>query len=455
MTFKFSRRFLLVYGLLVFGHSAYADTVPVLTHMCAASGHPYTYVSGGHKACSLSLLCRLVVKSDSGIMNWNETSFQCSVLENGDYKGNVWNPYEKEQTYCPTGYKRDINGNTCSRPDCPMFGTPEGDTAPSEKPDGCTCPDGTKWVSMNGCRKKCGSWNSGEKVAGFGTVYGPGQKNGCSQGCEIQPSVEGFEYPDGSFLGISDTYTGWACPGTGPGSGGNNPVKDNPTPKEPPKEPPCPTGYGVLTSTSGSVGCVPPGEPDKKIPDGRKPVVEKTVKKETYPDGSEKTTKTTKTKDPGTGATNTSSTTTSTGGMAGPAGTTTGTETKTGGGKGTGTGSGGDGEGDCEGEDCSGEGFDGPDGDLYEKKDRTMRDALEDFSAAVSDAPTMVAARNWFSIGGMPAGCGGLSVTVPYLNTTISADSIFCGEYGALIMQIAGAVVLAAAAYAGFRIAIL
>lgn len=279
------------------------------------------------------------------------------------------------------------------------------------------------------------------------SVGGPGSipDFACYGGCQYTTGDLAIGMGGKEWFSDLGTPTGKTCAA---GEGDN----EKPLPET--KEPPCAPGEGVGTSSSGKVLCVPEGTPNAPKPD-----VQKTVKKETYPDGSEKTTETTKTKDPSTGATDTKSTSTSTGGMAGPAGTTTTTETSTGDGKGTGTEPGqgdGDGDGDCEGDDCGGgEGFKGPEGDLYEKKDRTMKDALEDFSAAVSDSPVMVAARNWFSIGGMPASCGGLSVTVPYLDTTISADSIFCGEYGALIMQIAGAVVLAAAAYAGFRIAIL
>lgn len=276
------------------------------------------------------------------------------------------------------------------------------------------------------------------------SVGGSGNAPGstCYGGCSYQLGGMTLNLGGKEWIGELGTPLNQVCSSTG--------ESEKPLPET--KEPPCAPGEGVGTSSSGKVLCVPEGTPNAPKPD-----VEKTVKKETYPDGSEKTTETTKTKDPTSGATDTKSTSTSTGGMAGPAGTTTTTETSTGDGKGTGNEPGqgdGDGDGDCEGDDCGGgKRFEGPDGDLYEKKDRTMKDALDDFRSTVRNSPVIVAAHNWFTVSGMPSACGGLTVTVPFLDVTISVDPIFCGEYGVLIMQIAGAVVLAMAAYAGFRMA--
>lgn len=356
-----------------------------------------------------------------------------------DYWGS-WNSFEDRYVglpSCPDDMHYDSTGACVPDINC---GSGEREWNGQCRPD---C-DAMQTVNSETGNCECSSMR---KPIPSPSVSGPGAtpETTCYGGCSYKLGDMALNLGGKEWFSDLGQPTGQTC-SAGQGE------SEKPQPET--KEPPCAPGEGVATSSSGKVLCVPKGTPNAPKPD-----VEKTVKKETYPDGSEKTTETTKTKDPSTGATDTKSTSTSTGGMAGPAGTTTTTETSTGDGKGTGKEPGqgdGDGDGDCEGDDCGGgEGFKGPEGDLYEKKDRTMRDALEDFSAAVSDSPVMVAARNWFSIGGMPASCGGLSVTVPYLDTTISADSIFCGEYGVLIMQIAGAVVLAAAAYAGFRIAIL
>lgn len=318
---------------------------------------------------------------------------------------------------CPSD-QREWNGEC--RPLCKFLQTVNSQTGD------CECADN---VSMRN--------NTGVEMSGDGSMPSDVCVGGCS-----------FHIGDGIGLGGQYWY-GIRSSANYKTCSGDSEFSDEPMPQK--KDPPCPDGQGVMTSSSGTVACVPEGVKGAKTPE-----VEKKVKKETYPDGSEKTTTTTKTTDPGTGASHSHSESTSTGGMAGPAGTSTSTESVNGKGAGAKSGGGNGGGGDgCEGENCGGEGFKGPDGDLYEKKDRTIRDVLDEFNSTVSAAPVFAAARNWFSVGGMPSGCGGLSVSVPYLNTSISADSIFCGEYGALIMQIAGAVVLAAAAYAGFRMAFL
>jgi len=120
-----------------------------------------------------------------------------------------------------------------------------------------------------------------------------------------------------------------------------------------------------MTSSSGTVACVPEGTPD-----ARKPQVEKKQKVEQFPDGTAKTTEETTTKDPATGATHTASTSTATGkadGTAGQAGA-VGT-TSSDGSTGTGSSNGGNGSGDkCEGNDC-GAGKEFPEtGELWKKK---------------------------------------------------------------------------------------
>lgn len=236
---------------------------------------------------------------------------------------------------CPTGYT--LNGAMCY-PDapCPMYGTPDGNTAPLDKPASCNCPAGHEWVPMNGCRKKCTSpYGIGEVVnAGWPFVFPKDQLQACSNGCVVQQGGgESFVYDDGSVSSPA-TNTGWACQTSNETPPGNAPELP-----QKPKEPPCGASEGVLTSSSGKVACIPEGTPSPRKPDVK--VREKT---ETYPDNSKKTTTETKTTDPKTNASHTHTTTTSTGGMAGPAGTTEGKESETGDGNG--------GDGDCEGEDC-------------------------------------------------------------------------------------------------------
>jgi hypothetical protein len=69
------------------------------------------------------------------------------------------------------------------------------------------------------------------------------------------------------------------------------------TPVEPPKKTPCASGEGVLTSSTGSVNCVPSG-----VPGAATPVVTNSKDVQVHPDGSKKTTETITTRDPQTGA---------------------------------------------------------------------------------------------------------------------------------------------------------
>lgn len=365
------------------------------------------------------------------------------------------------QLMCPDN-TWTLSGTTCTRPEqCPKFGTPEGDTAPSEKPSNCECPAGTLWVPMNGCRKRCESYQSQQDVFSPGTyIFGSGDSVACQGGCEIQPSAdsEHFEYGDGSRTFMSLKYTGWACNTPQEPTKPQTPVPDT-APEEPTKpNPKCPTAQGVLTSSSGTVACVP-SAPDS--PPSRKPEYDVTKKTSTYPDNSVEVVVTTKTKDPATNASHTHTLRTCTGGMCGPAGTTSSEEgsSQCVGEKCDGTSdgdSGGDGNGDGEGDGDGGDGggFGGPEGTLYEKKGKTFSDVMNTFKNTVQSAPFFQFSTNFFQVS-MGGSCGGLSATIPYLNTTISLDDAICGANAQMILAIAGAVVFAIAAFAAFKIAIL
>lgn len=98
-----------------------------------------------------------------------------------------------------------------------------------------------------------------------------------------------------------------------------------PTPPEPPKRPLCDANEGVLTTTSGTIACVPAG-----VPSAQTPVVTKSKQTDVFPDGSTKTSETTYTKDPVSQVQDTKQVITNTPatgggqGQAGPVGTSTG-----------------------------------------------------------------------------------------------------------------------------------
>jgi len=95
-------------------------------------------------------------------------------------------------------------------------------------------------------------------------------------------------------------------------------------PPEPPKKPLCAPTEGVLTTSSGTIACVPPGVPTQSTPE-----IKKAKSVEQFPDGSTKTTEMTYTKDPVSQVQDTKQTIINTGatggvaGQAGPVGVTT------------------------------------------------------------------------------------------------------------------------------------
>lgn len=235
---------------------------------------------------------------------------------------------------CPAGQNWTLSGTTCTRPDCVAPDTRQSDgtcSAPCPgrqvRRDGqCACdpnqlpgrPVGGEWpwVSLTGA-------SAPSKV--------------CDDYCERNT---GFGLGGGGKWQVEVTsWTGGTCNGT-TGS------TQEPTPNKPP---PCGASEGVLTSTSGSVRCVPEGTPGASTP-----TTGKTTSTVTHPDGSTTTTTTTTTRDPVTGTTTTSTTTTNNPGPGGgtQSGTPGTTTTTTDSGSGTGgTGSGGNGNGDGDGDD--------------------------------------------------------------------------------------------------------
>jgi len=142
----------------------------------------------------------------------------------------------------------------------------------------------------------------------------------CDSGCTaaVNPAPTGTSYNNTQYklqryevvyLPVSCT-SGTALPSTAP---------DAVPPPEPPKKPVCAVTEGVLTTSSGTIACVPPG-----VESSNTPTVRKETKTETYPDGSTKKTDTTYTKDPASQVQDTQqtiTTTPATGGGAGMAGT--------------------------------------------------------------------------------------------------------------------------------------
>ncbi|NJD23896.1 MAG: hypothetical protein FIB06_00660 [Betaproteobacteria bacterium] len=209
---------------------------------------------------------------------------------------------------CPSGQNWTLSGTSCTRPDCVAPQVRNATTGVCQAPP--ACPSAGTEVSSgqyqldagysptgctpNGCLASfVGTWPTGKDSAG--KLYGTGS----------------MQYVGGDSQG--------SCV---PGTGGAVAIKPavTPTPAPAPTKAPCAAGEGVLTSTSGTVACVPAGTPTAQTP-----AVSTTKKVETFGDGSTKTTETTKTTNPADGVTDTTVRTTigapSSGGTSGQAGT--------------------------------------------------------------------------------------------------------------------------------------
>lgn len=328
---------LIVYGLLVFSHSVYAQT-------CAKS------VNTGLVACSAS---DALQKTKSVYPHMEPLKIYDGNIGNDVYVVGGWSNYNNNWSgfkdryvalpSCPAGTR--LNGAGECIPEVCGVGMREwnGQCFPScgylqnvnQETGACECTNSVRL-----------GINEGVETSGAGSI----PDSQCLGGCKFS-IVEGVGLGGVQWAGVRGKSLNQTC------SGDDVPGEPNDKPMPETKEPPCAPGEGVGTSSSGKVLCVPEGTPNAP-----KPIVNKTEKKETFPDGSEKTTKTTTTKDPSTGATNTSSTSTSTGGMAGSAGSSTTTENSTGKGKGS---NGNDDDGDdenvsggCESFSCSGDAID-------------------------------------------------------------------------------------------------
>lgn len=228
------------------------------------------------------------------------------------YDGSVASVYTSQA--CDTANGWVPQNGQCYRPDpCPMYGTSSGDSAGAAPPSGCTCPAGTKWQPGGGCRKTCDT-GAGERPWGDPSLSFPaGASEACFGGCVVQPqSDEFYAYPDGSRLYSHSTSTGWACD-TSQTAPTKPPTPD--APKLPPGKPSTPSpacgeGEGVLTSSSGRLGCVPQGTPENKLPTAPTPQVQKTNTFTRDSTGQEITKETVLVRDPTTGAYQETSTTT-------------------------------------------------------------------------------------------------------------------------------------------------
>lgn len=366
--------------------------------------------------------------------------------------GSTWNGTACAGYVCPEGSTGPDAQNRCVKnPKCPMY--PAGPGTPDNQPAGCNCPAGTKWQFGEGCRKQCEANNVGGVAnAGWDLAFQGGSQNGCFAGCEVQQKAGSYEIAKNGTVFAQGTYTGWACSGNGEGTKNPEgpPEPDAPSiDKDKKHRPPCAGAENVVTSSNGTLNCVPDTTPNTNKPD-----ISKKKKVETFPDNSTKTTEETKTTDPNTQVSETNTTTTGTGGQSGLTGTTSSTETD-----GKGPGGTGEGDGDGDGEDgcdaskywCNSPGTAG----IYQKKSETFQGPLQKFADGVRSSVIGSNAANFFNVTIPGGACPNWSVRVDYLNITINLSEYFCNNTAVNMMNVIGSVLMLVAAFSAFRWAIL
>lgn len=335
---------------------------------------------------------------------------------------------------CPSGQGWTLSGTSCTRPDCvsPQVRLSNGQcSAPcdgalqTKQTDGsCTC-DATSLNSTYWGRP----WFDG--TGDFPSVV-------CDGGCARST---GFGLGGGGKYSVEATdFTGATCGGT------TRPTQKQPIVNHTPK---CSATEGVMTSSSGTVACVPQGTPD-----ARTPVVWQSKKVETFSDNSTKTTETTNTTDPLTGVSDNRSTITTSGGLAGSAGTSTSVQSSGTGTAGTGTGtsgSGGDGTCDPKKDFCGGPTTTG----IYTKKTKTVESVMTTFKDGVIASPIGSAITGFFNVTVSSGSCPDWSVDVPVLATRLDIGQHFCTANAIAMMELAGNVLLIGFSIVGFRWAIL
>jgi hypothetical protein len=282
-------------------------------------------------------------------------TFKCVAPATGTSPNAGEGSCQKTGYSCPEGQNWTLSGTSCTRntPTCQV-----GDTKTLTVPTG-------KWAV---CGKQFAGCLTG--TLNIPTTYCDGSCMYTLGNLQSAQSDQGptVDNPKPVFADMTATGTGETCSQPSTLDPGQPPVIPQDTP-------PCEPGEGVLTSSSGSVKCVPSGTP------GNTPVVTTSSSTTTYPDGSTSTTTTTSTTDPATGRTTTTTTTTNTPGPGG--GTQSGDPgTTTTNGDSGGTDSDGDGEGD---------GDEGKQNDFCEKHPESLVCKNSTFSGSCSEgnsAPT-------------------------------------------------------------------
>lgn len=259
---------------------ANAETIPATPNSNAIISWWSYNVSGSYPTPQALCAVRGVNNPGYTVVRENDDIYQCLSATN--YQFDAARAQRGSGYICPTGQNWTLSASNCIRADC---------VAPQvrDAADG-VCKD------MNPCTPKTGT-SAGE--GWITSAYPAGDPTGtsCDGSCKVSTSLDlsasGY-YTDGKTKTMKyvQTFTGDACTG----SDKPQTTPTNKAPTEPPKKPPCLATEGVMTSSTGTIACVPQGSPGSNPP-----VVTKTKDVQNFPDGSAKTTETTTTRDPATG----------------------------------------------------------------------------------------------------------------------------------------------------------
>lgn len=448
------RAFAFVAAFLSFATSVHAESIPATTGTLGyvESSHPAAgpfstkQAACDYLASTMTLYGRTVTVSPDG--NYCNVNYSSGAVQSQVQISTVTGKT------CPANQNWTLSGGFCTRPDCvaPQIRQSDGTCT-------TTCVAGqTKEVSyFSGKWAVCDKQSAGCLT---GTLSVPSTY--CDGKCVYSladsinsaPAVAGatVDKPSPVYVYKNGTNTGQTCT-----------VADNTSAPAPPtipqKAPPCAPGEGVLTSSSGTVKCVPSATP------GNTPTVSTKTKVDTFSDGSKKTTTTTTTTDPVSGSTNTSDSVNTTGagggstpGQAGTPGSSS-SNSDASNTKGTANEPGQkDQKGDCQIEPdaphCREFKSPGTDG-LYQKKEKTMDSVFSTFSSTVKGSSLGSAASGFFNVSSPSGSCPNWSLTVPFLNVQLDGASFFCSGSILAAMDGAGAVLLALATYIAFTWAFL
>lgn len=329
----------LIFVVLCFVSSlAHAETIPATTggtytkQFTSVSFYGWTPASTLSEACdshtTSTTVYSIEVISNTNYCKSTRVSDGVTGYNAATYNGMTCNPGDPATQYllgtvtcnrvtasCPSGQNWTLSGSNCTRPDCIAPQTRDPTDGVCKTLDPCagkeTQPPVVDWYPSAVGQPSLES-----------ALYCDA---GCTAGLNAAPSGTQYANKTTRWQKYSKVQMGYACaPGLATAPAAGQPDK---SPPDPPKQPVCPAGDGVLTSSSGAVHCVPSGTPGSAPP-----IVQKQQETQNFPDGSKKIIETITTRDPQTGAevknqniTNTPAT----GGGAGEAGTPGTTSKKT------------------------------------------------------------------------------------------------------------------------------